>query len=428
MELIEIKDFKLSFLFKSLKKQTTVENTVQKIIREVKSKGDKALLAYTKQFDKVELKNLKVPISTIIKKKEQLNPQVTKIFLTAIKNIKKFHSYNLPKTWLKKDKDRTILGKIISPLDRVGCYIPGGNAAYPSTLLMNVIPAQVAGVPSIAVVTPANKTGLPSDYILACCGLLNLKEVYAVGGAQAIAALAFGTKTIKAVCKITGPGNQYVAEAKRQVFGKVGIDSIAGPSEIVILADDLSVPIEFIARDLLAQAEHDTEAKAILITPSKIIAKKTQKAVLNLLPKASPITQRSIANYGKIVLANNLEKAIELVNKIAPEHLEILVKKPEKVVLKIRNAGAIFVGAFSCETVGDYFAGPNHTIPTNGAAIYSSPLSTQDFLKHSSYINYSLSRFKNQASAITQFANLEKLPAHAAAITCRLNQNSKVKI
>lgn len=426
MKIIKYSDFKQSS-FKSPEQKKDLEFKVSEIITKVRKGGDKAILKLTKKFDKVVLQNLRVDSSIIGQKTSQLNNKDLKVFKAAIKNIKLFHSQQLPKTWYKKDLDGTVLGQIISPLDRVGCYIPGGNNAYPSSLLMNVIPSQIAKVPSIAVASPPTKTGIPSDYILGCCGLLGIDEVYAIGGVQAIAAFAYGTATIKNVCKITGPGNQYVAEAKRQVFGKVGIDSIAGPSEIVVLAEKGNS--EFIARDLFSQTEHDIDTKAILITPSKELAIEVKQKILTILksePKNS-ISRQSIKKHGKIIVTQNLNQAIDLVNEIAPEHLEVLVDKPQTILSKIRNAGAIFVGQFSCVPVGDYFAGSNHTIPTNSSARYSSPLSANDFLKTSSYINYTASRLKKQSRAIIHFAELEKFPAHANAVKCRFQPKKKKK-
>jgi len=384
------------------------------------------LFEYTRRFDKVDLPALQVPTTKIRSAEKGLTSDARRILVAAINNLGAFHQRQTLTSWQQSFEDGTVLGDIVTPLDRVGIYVPGGKAFYPSTLLMNAVPARIAGVPSIAVVSPPDTKGLPSDSVLAVCGLLGLEEVYAVGGAQAIAALAYGTDSIPAVCKITGPGNRFVAEAKRQVFGKVGIDSVAGPSEIVILHDEPDIPAEYLVRDLLTQAEHDEAARPILITTDRKTATLVQARLNELVPglPRTAIIQKSLRDQGAIVIVPNLDRGIELVNRLAPEHLELLISNPEKIKA-IRNAGAIFVGRWSTETVGDYFAGPNHTIPTGGAARYGSPLSVRDFQKHSSLIQYSERRLKQQGPDIAFFAELEGLFAHAAAVYERLKQDSK---
>ncbi|KPA10403.1 Histidinol dehydrogenase [Candidatus Magnetomorum sp. HK-1] len=405
------------------KRDRNIQKQVSEIIDTVIEKQDAALIDFTKKFDNVELTNLRVPKSAISKSLQSLDSKSRDIFECAIDNVKKFHQKQLQQSWKETFDDGTQLGQRFSAIDRVGIYIPGGRAVYPSTLIMNAVPAQIAGVPSIVAISPPGASGLPHQLILATCGLLGLDEIYAIGGAHGIAALAYGTESIQPVFKITGPGNAYVAEAKRQVFGAVGIDTIAGPSEILILHDDKDVPIEYIVRDLLSQAEHDPDARCTLITVHKEIAEKVALRLDNLIPQLprNEIIEQSIRENGRIILVDNLDQGVELVNIIAPEHFELLVKN-KSVVSRIRNAGAIFVGQWSSEPLGDYYAGPNHTLPTNGAAKYASPLGVQDFQKHSSYIEYTKDRFKAQGNDIAYFAELEELYAHAAAIKVRLEQ------
>jgi len=414
-------DFKNSYAANSNSSDEKLQQFVLKTIAAVKQKGDDALFEYTSRFDDVQLQTLRVPKNKFHQAEHAITSEVKKIFEQAIKNIKRFHQKQVVKSWRKTYKDGTTLGEIVNPLDRVGIYVPGGKAFYPSTLLMNVLPAQIAGVPSILVASPPGRDGLPHNLVVGICSMLGIDELYAIGGAQAIAAMAYGTESIEPVCKITGPGNRYVAEAKRQVFGQVGIDSIAGPSEIVILHDDPTIPPDYLVRDLLTQAEHDEEARVMLITTQLEAARYVQKRLDKLvptLPRADIITN-SLRQNGRIVLVDNIKDGIDILNKIAPEHVEMLVRDHSKLKL-IRNAGAIFVGRWSTETVGDYFAGPNHTIPTNGAARYASPLSVRDFQKHSSLINYSKQRLSKQGDLITKFAELEELYAHAQAVRERM--------
>ncbi|MCP4104567.1 MAG: histidinol dehydrogenase [Desulfobacteraceae bacterium] len=403
------------------KSNFALQKKVSDIIKNVVSQGDKALFDYTEKFDNVQLQNLRVPKQAIQEAGDNLNPSERELFEHAIENIKRFHKKQLNKTWKDSFDDGTELGQIVRPIERVGIYIPGGTAVYPSSLIMNAVPAQIAGVSSIAVVSPPANISLPHEMVLATCSLLELYEVYNIGGAHSIAALAFGTETIEPVYKITGPGNEYVAEAKRQVFGQVGIDSIAGPSEIIILHDETDVPVKYIVRDMLSQAEHDPKAKSIFITTSVNLAEN----VANQLEKIAPclprkeIIMKSLKNNGLIICINKIEEGIDIVNKIAPEHLELIVKE-ESIIDQIKNSGAIFVGKWSSEPVGDYLAGPNHVLPTNGTAKYSSPLGVYDFQKYSSFIRYSKERLQKEGRMIVDFAELEQLYAHAAAIEARL--------
>jgi len=398
-----------------------IQKQVTEIIDTVVDKKDRALFDYTKKFDNIELTRLRVPKSTLSSALQELDNNTRTIFEKAIQNIQAFHEKQYQKSWTQEFDDGTKLGQRFTAIDRAGIYIPGGRAVYPSTLIMNAVPAKIANVPSIVIISPPGPSGVPNPLILATCALLELDEVYAVGGAHGIAALAYGTESIAPVHKITGPGNAYVAEAKRQVFGIVGIDSIAGPSEILILHDDTDIPIEFIVRDLLSQAEHDPDARCTVITVSEITAKRIAQRLEILIPQLprNEIIIQSIQNNGHIILVDNLEQGVELVNTIAPEHFELLVKDT-RILSKIRNAGAIFVGQWSSEPAGDYYAGPNHTLPTNGASKYASPLGVQDFQKHSSYIEYSRERLMAQGKEIIHFAGLEELYAHAEAIQVRL--------
>jgi len=394
---------------------------VLKIINRVRKEGDKALFELTKQFDKVDIENLKVG-------QEQLNhedddSEFAQALKDAYNRIYKFHQKQLKESWFYTQEDGTILGQKITPLDRIGIYVPGGTAAYPSSVLMNAVPAQVAGVKEIVMATPPNKDGDINPNVLLAAKILGIKEIYLVGGAQAIAALAYGTETIKPVDKIVGPGNIYVALAKREVFGQVGIDMIAGPSEITIIADKYANS-KFIAADLLSQAEHDTMASSVLITDSLEQAKKVQEELekqLQLLPRKE-IAKASIEQFGGIITVNSLEQAFEEANKIAPEHLELLIENPFEWLPKVKHAGAIFLGSNSSEPVGDYFAGPNHVLPTSGTARFSSPLNVDDFMKKSSIISYSREALTKNGKKIITLAENEGLDAHASAVKVRLEE------
>lgn len=396
---------------------------VQEILSNVRKNGDLALTEYSKQFDEIVPESWLVPTSAMKKALDCLDREMLHVMEEAADNIMSFHERQKTSTQLDFSSDGTVLGWKVTPLDSVGVYIPGGRAIYPSTLLMNVIPAQVAGVGRIAIVSPPDiSSGLPNQLVLACAAFMGIEEIYSVGGVHAIGALAFGTQSIQKVVKITGPGNTYVTEAKRQVFGIVGIDTLAGPSEIMIVCNRNDIPIEYLARDMLSQAEHDPDAGAYLVTTSTKQAREVAKLLKELIPTLPrrEIIESSFARRSAIIVENNLDEIFEAVNEFAPEHLEILTKEPFDDLHRIRNAGAIFLGSNSPETVGDYFAGPNHTLPTSGSAKFSSPLGVQDFIKTSSVISYSAERLQNQGEKIIRFAEKEELFAHAASIRTRM--------
>lgn len=397
-----------------------LEASVKDIIHEVKTYGDDALFKYTKAFDKVELSSLKVSDSEISKAYLNLESHVKNALIKAIKHITMYHEKQTYPSFEYTFEGRRI-GQKVTPIASVGVYIPGGTATYPSTVLMNVIPAQIAGVSHIYIITPPNKDGNVDETILAAASLLKIKDVYKVGGAQGIAALAYGTKTIPKVDKIVGPGNRYVACAKRLVSGIVGIDTIAGPSEVCILADSSSNPV-FIAADMLAQAEHDTFAKAICVSDSKEILERVSLEIEAQLKQLSreTIARQSIDTYGACISVSSIEEGIDVVNMIAPEHLELHTKDVNKVLSQIKHAGAIFLGPYTPEPVGDYMAGPNHTLPTSGVSRFSSGLSTYDFLKRTSYVEYSKDAFIEDAEDIIAIAEKEGLSAHAKSIKVRL--------
>lgn len=397
---------------------------VQKIIADIRANGDAALREYTSKFDRVNLESFAVTESEIEEAYGFVDSEFVEIVREAAENIRVFHEKQLRPSWMTTEENGTILGQKITPLDSVGVYVPGGTAAYPSSVLMNVVPAHVAGVKRIVMVSPPEKeTGKLPPAVLVAAKEAGVKEIYKVGGAQAIAALAYGTESIQPVDKITGPGNIFVALAKKEVFGDVDIDMIAGPSEIAVLADDTAYADE-VAADLLSQAEHDPRACSVLVTPSLKLAEAVSVEVekqLAVLPRRE-IAERSIADYGAIYVTADLDEAIATVNGLAPEHLEVVVENAMEVLGKIHHAGAIFVGRYSSEPVGDYFAGPNHVLPTNGTARFSSPLNVDDFQKKSSVIIYSEKALKDNAAKIAQFARMEGLEAHARAVEARLNK------
>ena len=401
-----------------------VSGTVQEILSNVRNNGDVALREYTERFDKVVPESWLVPKSALDEAFEGLDHDIFHILEEAADNIMSFHERQKVDSQLDFNPDGTVLGWKVSPVDSVGIYIPGGRAVYPSTLLMNVIPAQVAGVPRIVMVSPPGPSGLPDKLVMATAAMMGLEEIYAVGGAQSIGALAYGTESIQQVVKITGPGNTFVAEAKRQVYGTVGIDSFAGPSEIMVVCDREEIPVEYIVRDMLSQAEHDPDAGAILVTTSpkqaEVVAKRLKK-LTPTLPRRE-IIEASFSNRSAIIVVHDLEEIFEAVNEIAPEHLEVLTEQPFEDLHRIRNAGAIFLGPNTPEPVGDYFAGPNHTLPTSGWAKFSSPLGVQDFIKTSSVISYSEDRLRRQGEQIIRFAEEEELFSHAEAIRVRLEK------
>lgn len=397
---------------------------VKDIIESVRQNGDQALKDYTEKFDGISLDDFKVSQAEIEEASSQVDGKILEIIKEAAENIRSFHEKQLRPSWMTTEENGTVLGQKITPLDSVGLYVPGGTAAYPSSVLMNVIPAKVAGVKRIVITSPPDKkTGKLPPAVLAAAKIAGAEEIYKAGGAQAIAALAYGTETIAPVDKITGPGNIFVALAKREVFGDVDIDMIAGPSEIAILADDTAHADE-VASDLLSQAEHDPMASAVLVTPSLALAGQVSREVdrqLAELPRQQ-IAFQSIENYGAVYVAENMDEAIETVNSLAPEHLEILTENPMELLGRIRHAGAIFLGRFSPEPVGDYFAGPNHVLPTNGTARFSSPLNVEDFQKKSSILLYSEKALKDNGEKIAAFARLEGLEAHARSIETRLRK------
>lgn len=398
------------------------EDTVQAIVDDVRARGDEALFEYTKKFDGAELSadNIRVTQAEIQEALSQVDPNLLAVMKKSMKNIREYHEKQKQYSWFDSKPNGTILGQKVTALSSVGVYVPGGKAAYPSSVLMNIIPAEVAGVEKIVMVTPPGKDGKVNPVTLIAAHLAGATEVYKVGGAQAIAALAFGTKSIPRVNKIVGPGNIFVALAKKAVYGHVSIDSIAGPSEILVLADETANP-RFVAADLLSQAEHDELASAILVTTSMELAEKVSAEAEAFVQKLSrkAILEKSLENYGYILVADSMEDAIETANAIASEHLEIVTKNPFEVMTKIQNAGAIFMGEYSSEPLGDYFAGPNHVLPTNGTAKFFSPLSVDDFIKKSSIISYSREALEPVYKDIVQFAECEKLTAHANSIRVR---------
>ncbi|MUG67192.1 histidinol dehydrogenase [Paenibacillus campinasensis] len=401
--------------------------TVKSIVNSVRAEGDIALLRYTEQLDRVKLEasGLRVTEAEMQAAYERVEPSFVTAIRAAADRIRAYHDKQKRQSWMDFQADGSILGQIIRPLRRVGVYVPGGKAAYPSSVLMNVIPAQVAGVPEIVMVTPPASGGEMgiNPYILVAAAEAGVTEMYRVGGAQAIAALAYGTETIQPVDKICGPGNIYVALAKREVYGAVNIDSLAGPSEIAVLAEEGADP-SYIAADLLSQAEHDEMASAILVTPSLSLAEAVSAEVerqLELLPRRD-IARTSMDSYGAAVVTDSLTDAIDIINRLAPEHLEIVTKEPMAIVGQIENAGAIFLGPYSSEPVGDYFAGPNHIIPTNGTARFASPVDVDDFIKKSSLIYYSKEALLRDGETIMELARREGLEGHARAIGIRLDQ------
>ena len=398
------------------------ETIVNDIIEKVKSEGDAAIFAYTKQFDKCELnaETIRVTEAEIEEAVNAIEPKLYEVMEKAAANIKAYHEKQVRNSWFDAKPDGTIVGQKITPIGKAGVYVPGGKAAYPSSVLMNVIPAKVAGVSKVVMVTPPGADGKVNPGTLAAAKVAGVDEIYKVGGAQAIAALAFGTQSIPKVDKITGPGNIFVALAKKAVYGHVSIDSVAGPSEILVLADESANP-RYVAADLLSQAEHDELASAILITTSMELAEAVSEQVEVFISELSrtDIMRKSIDNYGYILVADSMEDAIDAANEIASEHLEVLTKNPFEIMTKIQNAGAIFLGEYSSEPLGDYFAGPNHILPTNGTAKFFSPLSVDDFIKKSSIISYSRNALEAVHKDIEFFAEKEGLTAHANSIKVR---------
>ncbi len=421
-------DILQNLLKRSPNHYTEYESRVAEMIAEVREKKDEAVFRYTKQFDEaiVTADNIKVTDEEIQKAYEQVDETLLAVIRKAKENIRIYHEKQKQYSWFDSDESGILLGQKVTPLEKVGVYVPGGKAVYPSSVLMNVIPAKTAGVKRIIMCTPPSKDGSVYASTLVAAKEAGVDEIYKAGGAQAVAAMAFGTESIPKVDKIVGPGNIYVALAKKAVFGYVSIDSIAGPSEVLVLADETANP-RFAAADLLSQAEHDELASAILITTSKKLAEKVSEEIDKFTKTLSrkEIILKSLENYGYILVADSMEEAIAAANDIASEHLEIMTKNPYEVMTKIRNAGAIFIGEYSSEPLGDYFAGPNHVLPTNGTAKFFSPLGVDDFIKKSSIISYSKEALKDVYPDIVQFAECEKLTAHANSIRVRFEKEQE---
>lgn len=427
MRIVELNDKTRNNLLENLLKRSPnsygqYEQTVNEIITQVREKKDEALFTYTRQFDKCEITKdtIKVTDAEIKEAYEKVDPAFVNVMKKSAANITDFHQKQLHNSWIAPKSDGTILGQRITPIEISGVYVPGGKAAYPSSVLMNVLPAKVAGVARIIMTTPPGPDGKVNPGTLVAADIAGVNEIYKAGGAQAIAAMAFGTESIPRVDKITGPGNIFVALAKKACFGYVSIDSIAGPSEILVLADESANP-RFVAADLLSQAEHDEMASAILITTSSKLAHQVSDEIARFTKELSrkEIIEKSLENYGYIFIAQNMDEAIEAANEIASEHLEILTQNPFEIMTKIKNAGAIFLGEYSSEPLGDYFAGPNHILPTNGTARFFSPLNVDDFLKKTSIISYSQDALKQIHEEIELFARKEGLTAHENSIKVR---------
>lgn len=409
-----------SEIFARVAPTVDVAGIVADILYDVRENGDKAVLAYCAKFDKAELTSLEVSKEEIEEALTLVEPGFLEILKEAAANIRAFHSRQVRNSFVIADKPGIVLGQKVTPIEKVGVYVPGGTAAYPSTVLMDTIPAKIAGCPQILMVTPPSRDGKVSPAILAAASIAGVDRIFKVGGAQAIAALAYGTESIPKVDKIVGPGNAFVAEAKKQVFGMVSIDMIAGPSEILVIADGKSDPVH-VAADLLSQAEHDKLASAVLVTDSEKLAAAVAEELERQLPKLprEEIARASIENNGKIIVADSLMAGIEIANEIAPEHLELMVDDPFSYLDAVKNAGSIFMGRSCPEALGDYFAGPNHTLPTSGTARFSSPLSVDDFVKKSQFSYYTAEALGNVAEKIAAFAEKEGLRAHGRSVLVR---------
>lgn len=403
-----------------------VMTAVAEIVARVRQEGDAALKELTRKFDRVSPQSLRVPEEAMESAQAHLEDGARNILLEAIDNVGHFHRKQTPRPWYDQSLQGSHLGLRYTAIERVGAYIPGGRAGYPSTVIMTVVPAQIAGVPNIALVSPPNHEGLVNPLVLAAAGLLGVREIYAVGGAQAIAALTFGTESIPAVNKIVGPGNVFVNEAKRQVFGLVGIDALAGPTEVAILADETANP-EWVLRDLFAQGEHDSEARVILVTTSGELASEVQSKAREWIDTVArgDVLKASLEKHGAVILVPSLDEGMELVNQIAPEHVQVMTPEPERLIARIRNAGAVCLGHYTPAVVGDYFAGPNHVLPTAGSARFSSPLGVLDFMKSSSLIKFSKRRLAHDGAKIARFAELEGLLNHKLSIECRYEKISR---
>lgn len=414
-----------NLLKRSPNQYSSYQKTVDHILGEVREKGDEALFTFTKEFDKADISaaNIRVTEDEIKEAYASVDDSLIEVMKKSLANILEFHEKQLRNSWIETRENGVILGQRITPLESVGVYVPGGKAAYPSSVLMNIIPAKTAGVPRIVMTTPPGKDGKVTPATLVAADLAGATEVYKAGGAQAVGALAFGTESIKKVAKICGPGNIFVALAKKSVYGYVSIDSIAGPSEILVLADESANP-RYVAADLLSQAEHDELASAILVTTSNELAEQVEQEIDGFLQTLSraDIIRKSLENYGYLLVADSMEDAIRATNEIASEHLEILTKNPFDTMTRIKNAGAIFLGEYSSEPLGDYMAGPNHVLPTNGTAKFFSPLNVDDFIKKSSLISYSREALEEIHEDIIRFAEAEQLTAHANSVAVRFSK------
>ncbi len=410
-------------IFSRMADTVDVSDIVTGIIENVKANGDKALFEYCEKFDKAVLTSLEVSDEEIEEAFNTVEPEFLRILRTAEENIRKFHEKQVKTSFIINEKNGVVTGQKITPIEKVGLYVPGGTAAYPSTVLMDSVPAKIAGCKEICIVTPPSKDGKVNPVILAAAKIAGVDRIFKVGGAQAVAALAYGTETVPKVDKIVGPGNAFVAEAKRQVFGMVSIDMIAGPSEILVLADGKSSP-EFVAADLLSQAEHDKNASAVLVTDSMELAEKVSDALERQIPmlERAEIARVSIDNNGKIIVAENITAGIEIANEIAPEHLELCLDNPFDYLDSIKHAGSIFMGRYCPEALGDYYAGPNHTLPTSGTARFSSALGVDDFVKKSQFTYYTENALKEVYKDVAFFANKEGLTAHGKSATIRFEE------
>ncbi|MCQ2530050.1 MAG: histidinol dehydrogenase [Lachnospiraceae bacterium] len=423
IKILKFGEVKNEDIFARVEPTVNVEDVVKDIIENVKARGDAALFEYNEKFDKAHLEKLQVSPEEIEEALAQVEPEFVEILKKAAANIRKFHEKQKRNSFIINDEKGIVIGQKVIPVDKAGLYVPGGTAAYPSTVLMDTIPAKIAGCPEVVMVTPPNADGKINPYILAAASVAGMDKIFKVGGAQAIAALAYGTESIPKVDKIVGPGNAFVAEAKKQVYGNVSIDMIAGPSEILIIADGKS-NAKYVAADLLSQAEHDKLASAVLVTDSAELAVEVQKELEEQIPKLerAEIARASIDNNGKIIVADDLEKVIDIANEIAPEHLELCVDNPFDYLDSIRNAGSVFLGRNCPEALGDYFAGPNHTLPTSGTARFSSPLSVDDFVKKMQYTYYTKDALAKVAEDVATFAKKEGLTAHAKSAVIRTEE------
>ena len=426
IKIINYKDIDPSEILDRKENVFNVADAVSEIIKTVRAKGDEALFEYSRKFDRVELSSLEVTKEEIENALSLVEPEFIEILREAKENIYAFHSRQVRNSFLISEKEGVIIGQKVIPIEKVGLYVPGGTAAYPSSVLMNAIPAKIAGCDEIVMVTPPAKDGSVAPAILAAASVAGVDRIFKVGGAQAVAALAYGTESVPSVDKIVGPGNAYVAEAKKQVFGRVSIDMIAGPSEILVIADKDNDPI-CVAADLLSQAEHDKNATAVLVTDSRELATAVSLELERQIPMLSraEIARASIDNNGKIIITEDIDEAIFVANGLAPEHLELCLDDPFKYLDKIKNAGSIFMGKYCPEALGDYFAGPNHTLPTSGTARFSSPLSVDDFVKKTQFSYYTKDALEAVAKKVEFFANKEGLGAHAKSAVIRFEESEK---